>query len=208
MKLALMHVGAQEEVQGLGLANQRRPIGRQFDQPALVELEGGLEQVLFVLGEEVQVLHRAFAEGDRRPDRLGVLTLLLEQLAQVAVLHVERARQGLVGIGVGRDRFDARRGAAADDRDRGGRRDRHLVGEALGEAEFLGVGTGPPFLCQLLRCRISFGAYVFENFIVPDLCHDAFELDQRWLIELAADRTPLVCQSQSLNLFLRADVRQ
>src|ERR1700744_371053 len=34
----------------------------------------------------------------------------------------------------------------------------------------------------------------------------AFELDQRWVIELAADRTPYICQSQSLNLFLPADI--
>jgi ribonucleoside-diphosphate reductase alpha chain len=34
----------------------------------------------------------------------------------------------------------------------------------------------------------------------------AFELDQRWIIELAADRTPYICQSQSLNLFLRGDI--
>jgi ribonucleoside-diphosphate reductase alpha chain len=34
----------------------------------------------------------------------------------------------------------------------------------------------------------------------------AFEIDQRWVIELAADRTPEICQSQSLNLFLPGDV--
>lgn len=34
----------------------------------------------------------------------------------------------------------------------------------------------------------------------------AFEIDQRWIIELAADRTPLICQSQSLNVFLPGDV--
>ena len=34
----------------------------------------------------------------------------------------------------------------------------------------------------------------------------AFELDQRWVVELAADRTPEICQSQSLNLFLPGDV--
>jgi ribonucleoside-diphosphate reductase alpha chain len=34
----------------------------------------------------------------------------------------------------------------------------------------------------------------------------AFEIDQRWIIELAADRTPYVCQSQSLNIFLPGDV--
>ena len=36
----------------------------------------------------------------------------------------------------------------------------------------------------------------------------AFELDQRWLIEHAADRTPFICQSQSLNIFLPADVHK
>ncbi len=30
----------------------------------------------------------------------------------------------------------------------------------------------------------------------------AFEIDQRWVIELAADRTPYICQSQSVNVFL------
>ena len=36
----------------------------------------------------------------------------------------------------------------------------------------------------------------------------AFELDKRWLIELAADRTPFICQAQSLNIFLPADVHK
>ena len=36
----------------------------------------------------------------------------------------------------------------------------------------------------------------------------AFELDQRWVIEHAADRTPYVCQAQSLNIFLPADVHK
>jgi len=39
-----------------------------------------------------------------------------------------------------------------------------------------------------------------------DVFKTAFELDQRWLIEHAADRTPFVCQSQSLNIFLPGDV--
>jgi ribonucleoside-diphosphate reductase alpha chain len=39
-----------------------------------------------------------------------------------------------------------------------------------------------------------------------DVFKTAFEIDQRWIIELAADRAPLVCQSQSLNIFLAGDV--
>jgi ribonucleoside-diphosphate reductase alpha chain len=38
-----------------------------------------------------------------------------------------------------------------------------------------------------------------------DVFKTAFELDQRWVIELAADRTPEVCQSQSVNIFLPGD---
>jgi ribonucleoside-diphosphate reductase alpha chain len=36
----------------------------------------------------------------------------------------------------------------------------------------------------------------------------AFEIDQRWLVELAADRAPYICQSQSLNLYLPADIEK
>jgi ribonucleoside-diphosphate reductase alpha chain len=39
-----------------------------------------------------------------------------------------------------------------------------------------------------------------------DVFKTAFELDQRWVVELAADRTPEICQSQSLNIFLPGDV--
>lgn len=34
----------------------------------------------------------------------------------------------------------------------------------------------------------------------------SFEIDQRWIIELAADRTPYICQGQSINLFLPSDI--
>ena len=36
----------------------------------------------------------------------------------------------------------------------------------------------------------------------------AFEIDQRWIIEHAADREPLICQAQSVNLFLPGDVEK
>lgn len=34
----------------------------------------------------------------------------------------------------------------------------------------------------------------------------SFEIDQRWVVELAADRTPMIDQSQSINLFVPANV--
>ena len=39
-----------------------------------------------------------------------------------------------------------------------------------------------------------------------DVFKTAFELDQRWIVELAADRTPHICQSQSVNVFIPGDV--
>jgi ribonucleoside-diphosphate reductase alpha chain len=39
-----------------------------------------------------------------------------------------------------------------------------------------------------------------------DVFKTAFEIDQRWVVELSADRTPDICQSQSVNLFIPGDV--
>jgi ribonucleoside-diphosphate reductase alpha chain len=36
----------------------------------------------------------------------------------------------------------------------------------------------------------------------------AFEIDQRWIIEHAGDRSDSICQSQSINLFLPADIHK
>jgi ribonucleoside-diphosphate reductase alpha chain len=41
-----------------------------------------------------------------------------------------------------------------------------------------------------------------------DVFKTAFEIDQRWVVDLAADRAPNICQSQSLNVFLAADVHK
>ncbi|MFK7867455.1 MAG: ribonucleoside-diphosphate reductase subunit alpha [Alphaproteobacteria bacterium] len=46
------------------------------------------------------------------------------------------------------------------------------------------------------------------NDFEKDVFKTAFELDQNWLIELAADRTPHICQSQSLNLFLEPNIHK
>nr|WP_228391446.1 ribonucleoside-diphosphate reductase subunit alpha [Komagataeibacter medellinensis] len=41
-----------------------------------------------------------------------------------------------------------------------------------------------------------------------DVFKTAFELDQRWVIEHAADRAPFICQAQSINIFLPANVHK
>ena len=38
-----------------------------------------------------------------------------------------------------------------------------------------------------------------------DVFKTAFELDQKWIVELSADRTPHISQAQSINIFLPAD---
>ncbi len=48
----------------------------------------------------------------------------------------------------------------------------------------------------------------FLNHEEKDTFKTSFEIDQRWLIELAADRTPYIDQAQSLNLFIPADVEK
>jgi ribonucleoside-diphosphate reductase alpha chain len=41
-----------------------------------------------------------------------------------------------------------------------------------------------------------------------DVFKTAYELDQRWIIEHAADRTPFVCQGQSVNIFVLPTVHK
>ncbi|WP_114953687.1 ribonucleoside-diphosphate reductase subunit alpha [Sphingosinicella terrae] len=53
------------------------------------------------------------------------------------------------------------------------------------------------------------GSVQHLDFLTPDekdVFKTSFEIDQRWLLELAADRTPYIDQAQSLNLFIPADV--
>jgi ribonucleoside-diphosphate reductase alpha chain len=55
------------------------------------------------------------------------------------------------------------------------------------------------------------GSVQHLDFLDPeekDTFKTSFEIDQRWLIELAADRTPYIDQAQSLNLFIPADVEK
>jgi len=55
------------------------------------------------------------------------------------------------------------------------------------------------------------GSVLHLDFLTPeekDVFKTAFEIDQRWLIEHAGDRTPFVCQAQSLNVFLPANVHK
>ena len=48
----------------------------------------------------------------------------------------------------------------------------------------------------------------FLTDIEKDVFKTAFELDQKWIIELSGDRTPYISQAQSVNLFLPADVHK
>jgi len=41
-----------------------------------------------------------------------------------------------------------------------------------------------------------------------DIFKTAFEIDQRWIIELGADRTPHISQAQSINIFIPADIHK
>jgi ribonucleoside-diphosphate reductase alpha chain len=46
----------------------------------------------------------------------------------------------------------------------------------------------------------------FLSDLEKDIFKTAFEIDQRWVVELAADRSPYICQGQSVNVFLPGDI--
>ncbi|WP_293972687.1 ribonucleoside-diphosphate reductase subunit alpha [Sphingomonas sp.] len=55
------------------------------------------------------------------------------------------------------------------------------------------------------------GSVQHLDFLTPeekDTYKTSFEIDQRWLLELAGDRAPYIDQAQSLNLFIPADVEK
>lgn len=58
---------------------------------------------------------------------------------------------------------------------------------------------------------VNAGSVIHLDFLSDaekDVFKTAFELDQRWIVEHAGDRAPYICQSQSLNIFLPADVHK
>ncbi len=78
-----------------------------------------------------------------------------------------------------------------------------------------------PYLQKLLETKVKDSPNVWNSILEnggsvqhldfltqeeKDVFKTSFEIDQRWLIELAADRTPFIDQAQSLNLFIPADV--
>ena len=55
------------------------------------------------------------------------------------------------------------------------------------------------------------GSVSHLNFLTEDekeTFKTAFEIDQRWIIELGADRTPNISQAQSINIFVPADIHK
>jgi ribonucleoside-diphosphate reductase alpha chain len=80
-----------------------------------------------------------------------------------------------------------------------------------------------PYLEELLETKGANTAVVWSSILEHegsvqhlDMLNDdekgiyktAFELDQRWVVELAADRSPEICQAQSINLFIPGDVNK
>jgi ribonucleoside-diphosphate reductase alpha chain len=80
-----------------------------------------------------------------------------------------------------------------------------------------------PYLEKLLQAKAKDSTNVWNSilekggsvqhldFLTPeekDTFKTSFEIDQRWLIELAADRTPYIDQATSLNLYIPADVEK
>jgi Ribonucleotide reductase, alpha subunit len=78
-----------------------------------------------------------------------------------------------------------------------------------------------PYLEKLLKAKSKDSTAVWNSilekggsvqhldFLTPEekaVFKTSFEIDQRWLLEFAADRAPYIDQAQSLNLFIPADV--
>src|SRR5205085_2243650 len=67
-QVPFVDVGRDEQVQRGGLVDIGRAVGGELDPPSLVVLEAGLEDILLLLGQEVEMLDRAAPLEDGRPD--------------------------------------------------------------------------------------------------------------------------------------------
>ena len=65
VQVPLIDIARDEDVERLALADERRAIGGEFDDPALIDFERGLEDALLVVGQAIEVLYRAFVVQDR-----------------------------------------------------------------------------------------------------------------------------------------------
>ncbi len=74
-QVPLLDIGGDVEVEALRLIDERGAIGREFEQPALVDFKAGLEHVLFLRAEEIEVLDRAAVFEDRIPHIGRILAL-------------------------------------------------------------------------------------------------------------------------------------
>ena len=101
--------------------------------------------------------------------------MLGQYLFEEWVAHNEGPGQRLVIVDIGRNRFDPRARATANDADGSGRRNRHLVRKALHEAVFCGIRAGAALFGEQAGSGVSLGADMLEHPHIPNLRHHAFE---------------------------------
>jgi ribonucleoside-diphosphate reductase alpha chain len=70
------------------------------------------------------------------------------------------------------------------------------------------IGSDPEIWEDILKHDGSVQHLEMLSDLDKDVYKTAFEIDQRWIVELAADRADYLCQSQSVNLFLPPDIHK
>ena len=59
VQIPLIDIARDEDVERLRLANERRAIGGEVDDPALIDFERRLEDVLLIVAQPIEMMHRA-----------------------------------------------------------------------------------------------------------------------------------------------------
>ncbi len=65
MQIPLMHIRRQEHIYRLALADERCTVRGVLDNPALIQFKRRFIHRLFLLVEEIQMLHAALGQGNR-----------------------------------------------------------------------------------------------------------------------------------------------
>ncbi len=100
MQIGDRDVGRKEEVHA-GPVDECLPVGGKFNDPALVEFDGGLEDVAHFLRKVLTVRHGAVMGDDVGPDVIRVEAALCELGLEKAVLHDVGAGDRILTVDVG-----------------------------------------------------------------------------------------------------------
>ena len=118
MKVRNRHVGREEQIDALSLVDELLTVGRQLNDPALINFRSRLENILHILRNIVAMLNGAVVSDEICPHLLRIESKFGKLDFEEAVFHDVGAGDRVLTINVGAIRLDRGRRATHNERGR------------------------------------------------------------------------------------------